>query len=130
MDGFSRTFDVVNKHADNGLVEMRTPNGVATWFADPAFVTFLDGSPQPERPGITGARRKLLRALMFSPLTDQALSERAVIHNVMWTGHMRSELVVAGLVADSGKRSVGDDGARHIVWMITELGRKELDRPA
>lgn len=130
VDGFDRTFQVVNKRADNGLVELLAPNNTSTWYCDPRLVTILDGTPQAERPGIGGTRRKLLNALLYSPLTDQALSERALVRNVTYTAHMRSELVTAGLVADSGRRAVSESGARLIVWMITDLGRKELDRPA
>lgn len=128
MDGFDGTWQVVNKRADNGLVELLLRNDRGSWFADPGFVTFLDGSAQPDKVGLAPAWRRTLRPLTFSPLTDREIDERAGNRNLMWTVSMRSEMRLAGLLEDSGRRTVSESGVQHIVWQITDLGRAELTR--
>lgn len=128
VDGFDGTWQVVNRRADNGLVELLLRNDRGSWFADPCFVTFLDGSAQPTKAGLAPAWRRTLRPLTFSPLTDKEIDERAGNRNLMWTVSMRSEMRLAGLVQDSGRRTVSESGAQHIIWQITDLGRAEYSR--
>lgn len=128
VDGFDGTWQVVNRRADNGLVELLLRSDRGTWFADPNFVTFLDGSPQPGRLGLAPAWRRTLRPLMLSPLTDEEINDRAGNRNLMWTVSMRSEMRLAGLLEDSGRRTVSESGVQHIVWQITDLGRAEYGR--
>jgi hypothetical protein len=103
-------------------------------FTDPSTShQAADQSPDVRRFGIKSRTAQVLRAIFAHPATQLqtalAVMGSDSVSRLEGTRRRVSQLVQAGYITDSGRRSInpGSD-VEAIVWVVTEDGRRALER--